>query len=64
MVLDIVIRREGDNQPASEKFKREVRKAPSFSGPLMLSNRASLNSLSAPIRSSGGNRVCFFFFFG
>eukprot|EP00268_Persea_americana_P056671 TRINITY_DN6712_c0_g2_i2.p1 TRINITY_DN6712_c0_g2~~TRINITY_DN6712_c0_g2_i2.p1 ORF type:complete len:732 (+),score=178.01 TRINITY_DN6712_c0_g2_i2:443-2638(+) len=49
-------RREGDSQPATEKFRREVRKAPSFSGPLMLSNRASLNSLSAPIRSSGGYR--------
>lgn len=36
-----------------EKGKREVRKAPSFSGPLMLPNRASANSLSAPIRSSG-----------
>ncbi|RWR80803.1 serine/threonine-protein kinase BLUS1-like protein isoform X2 [Cinnamomum micranthum f. kanehirae] len=49
-------RREGDSQPATEKFRRDVRKAPSFSGPLMLSNRASLNSLSAPIRSSGGYR--------
>ncbi|XP_058084648.1 serine/threonine-protein kinase BLUS1-like [Magnolia sinica] len=47
---------EGENQPANEKGKRVVRKAPSFSGPLMLSNRASANSLSAPIRSSGGFR--------
>ncbi|CAA0811569.1 Protein kinase superfamily protein [Striga hermonthica] len=30
------------------------RKAPSFSGPLNLPNRASANSLSAPIKSSGG----------
>ncbi|CAI9775811.1 unnamed protein product [Fraxinus pennsylvanica] len=33
---------------------QQVRKAPSFSGPLMLPNRASANSLSAPIKSSGG----------
>ncbi|KAM3379902.1 serine/threonine-protein kinase OSR1 [Capsicum galapagoense] len=32
----------------------QVRKAPSFSGPLMLPNRASANSKSAPINSSGG----------
>ncbi|KAL3645518.1 hypothetical protein CASFOL_010698 [Castilleja foliolosa] len=31
-----------------------ARKAPSFSGPLNLPNRASANSLSAPIKSSGG----------
>ncbi|KAL6568948.1 hypothetical protein OROHE_003689 [Orobanche hederae] len=31
-----------------------VRKAPSYSGPLNLPNRASANSLSAPIKSSGG----------
>ncbi|GAV68718.1 Pkinase domain-containing protein [Cephalotus follicularis] len=37
-------------QPITDKF----RKAPSFSGPLMLPNRASANSLSAPIKSSGG----------
>ncbi|KAM7525937.1 hypothetical protein LguiA_015839 [Lonicera macranthoides] len=42
-------------QPA-EKARREVRRAPSFSGPLMLPNRASANSLSAPIKSSGGFR--------
>ncbi|XVF12886.1 hypothetical protein REPUB_Repub08aG0158500 [Reevesia pubescens] len=34
----------------------QVRKAPSFSGPLMLPTRASANSLSAPIKSSGGFR--------
>lgn len=44
---------ENEVQPGAEKGKREVRKAPSFSGPLMLPNRASANSLSAPIRSSG-----------
>ncbi|OVA14758.1 Protein kinase domain [Macleaya cordata] len=45
-----------ENQSATEKGKRDVRRAPSFSGPLMLPNRASANSLSAPIRSSGGFR--------
>ncbi|KAI9117062.1 hypothetical protein K1719_012061 [Acacia pycnantha] len=45
-----------ENQPLGEKVSREVRKAPSFSGPLMLPNRASANSLSAPIKSSGGLR--------
>ncbi|KAF5192909.1 Serine/threonine-protein kinase fray2 [Thalictrum thalictroides] len=47
---------ENEIQPGAEKMKRDVRKAPSFSGPLMLPNRASANSLSAPIRSSGGFR--------
>ncbi|KAH9718968.1 protein kinase superfamily protein [Citrus sinensis] len=41
-----------ENQPPTEKSNREVRRAPSFSGPLMLPNRASANSLSAPIKSS------------
>lgn len=45
-----------ENQPPTEKSNREVRRAPSFSGPLMLPNRASANSLSAPIKSSGGYR--------
>ncbi|KAG8659007.1 serine/threonine-protein kinase BLUS1 isoform X2 [Manihot esculenta] len=49
-------RSEIDNQPTTEKTTCEVRKAPSFSGPLMLPNRASANSLSAPIKSSGGFR--------
>ncbi|CAH9124945.1 unnamed protein product [Cuscuta epithymum] len=35
---------------------QHVRKAPSFSGPLMLPNRASANSLSAPIKPSSGFR--------
>ncbi|PPR95447.1 hypothetical protein GOBAR_AA25204 [Gossypium barbadense] len=43
---------ENENLPATEKVC-QVRKAPSFSGPLMLPNRASANSLSAPIKSSG-----------
>ncbi|KAG7015806.1 Serine/threonine-protein kinase fray2 [Cucurbita argyrosperma subsp. argyrosperma] len=43
-------------QPSTEKNRREARQAPSFSGPLMLPNRASANSLSAPIKSSGGFR--------
>ncbi|KAH9718969.1 protein kinase superfamily protein [Citrus sinensis] len=45
-----------ENQPPTEKSNREVRRAPSFSGPLMLPNRASANSLSAPIKSSAGYR--------
>ncbi|EYU33481.1 hypothetical protein MIMGU_mgv1a020898mg, partial [Erythranthe guttata] len=38
----------------SFNYVPQVRKAPSFSGPLNLPNRASANSLSAPIKSSGG----------
>ncbi|TKY47944.1 Serine/threonine-protein kinase fray2 [Spatholobus suberectus] len=45
---------ENGNQLLGEKNIREVRRAPSFSGPLMLPTRASANSLSAPIKSSGG----------
>ncbi|CAK9169322.1 unnamed protein product [Ilex paraguariensis] len=45
-----------DNQPPAEKIHNDIRRAPSFSGPLMLPNRASANSLSAPIKSSGGFR--------
>lgn len=46
---------EFESQPANEKVS-QVQRAPSFSGPLMLPNRASANSLSAPIKSSGGFR--------
>ncbi|OMP02839.1 hypothetical protein COLO4_10789 [Corchorus olitorius] len=46
---------ESEIVPVNEKIC-QVRKAPSFSGPLMLPNRASANSLSAPIKSSGGFR--------
>lgn len=49
-------RSENEIQPITEKANREVRRAPSFSGPLMLPNRASANSLSAPIKSSAGYR--------
>ncbi|XP_009358698.1 serine/threonine-protein kinase BLUS1 isoform X2 [Pyrus x bretschneideri] len=49
-------RNENENQPVIDKGKCEVRRTPSFSGPLMLPNRASANSLSAPIKSSGGFR--------
>ncbi|XP_039121752.1 serine/threonine-protein kinase BLUS1-like isoform X2 [Dioscorea cayenensis subsp. rotundata] len=45
---------ESDSALASDKQKRDVRKGPNLSGPLMLPTRASANSLSAPIRSSGG----------
>ncbi|XP_042510184.1 serine/threonine-protein kinase BLUS1-like isoform X2 [Macadamia integrifolia] len=51
-MADIDGRFENENQSANEKVKREVRRAPSFNGPLMLQNRASANSFSAPIRSS------------
>ncbi|RDX84194.1 Serine/threonine-protein kinase fray2, partial [Mucuna pruriens] len=47
---------ENENQLSGEKSNRDIRRAPSFSGPLMLPNRASANSLSAPIKSSGGFR--------
>ncbi|KAF7138162.1 hypothetical protein RHSIM_Rhsim07G0078200 [Rhododendron simsii] len=49
-------RGENENQPLAERPMREVRRAPSFSGPLALPNRASANSFSAPIKSSGGFR--------
>ncbi|KAJ6307915.1 hypothetical protein OIU76_017657 [Salix suchowensis] len=45
---------ENEIHPTAERPTREVQKAPSFSGPLALPNRASANSLSAPIKSSGG----------
>ncbi|KAG4909570.1 hypothetical protein JHK87_055686 [Glycine soja] len=49
-------RLENGNQLLGEKNNREARQPPSFSGPLMLPTRASANSLSAPIKSSGGFR--------
>ncbi|XP_061352203.1 uncharacterized protein LOC133297137 isoform X5 [Gastrolobium bilobum] len=49
-------RLENGNQLPSKKYNHELRRAPSFSGPLMLPTRASANSLSAPIKSSGGFR--------
>ncbi|KAH6790679.1 Protein kinase superfamily protein [Perilla frutescens var. frutescens] len=48
-----VERYEIENHQVAEK-PQQVRRAPSFSGPLNLPNRASANSLSAPIKSSGG----------
>uniref|UniRef100_A0A6N2MGJ5 Protein kinase domain-containing protein n=2 Tax=Salix viminalis TaxID=40686 RepID=A0A6N2MGJ5_SALVM len=47
-------RYENEIHPTAERPTHEIRKAPSFSGPLALPNRASANSLSAPIKSSGG----------
>ncbi|KAL9246626.1 hypothetical protein vseg_020138 [Gypsophila vaccaria] len=47
-------RPEIESLPALDKSN--PRKVPSFSGPLMLPTRASANSLSAPIKSSGGYR--------
>lgn len=52
----LILRGEFENQQPAEKAHREVRRAPSFSGPLMLPNRASANSLSAPIKPSGGDK--------
>ncbi|KAF3789702.1 Serine/threonine-protein kinase [Nymphaea thermarum] len=50
-------RGELSSQSASEKVsKRDARKESNLSGPLMLPKRASMNSLSAPIRTSGGYR--------
>ncbi|RYR38711.1 hypothetical protein Ahy_A09g043870 isoform A [Arachis hypogaea] len=49
-------RLESENQSSGDKNSRDSRRAPNFSGPLMLPNRASANSLSAPIKSSGGYR--------
>lgn len=49
-------RGETENQQPADKVLRGVRRAPSFSGPLNLPNRASANSLSAPIKPSGGYR--------
>lgn len=49
-------RPENENKPELEKSNHDVRRVPSFSGPLMLPTRASANSLSAPIGSSGGYR--------
>ncbi|KAF9689179.1 hypothetical protein SADUNF_Sadunf01G0064800 [Salix dunnii] len=45
---------ENEIHPTAERPTHEFRKAPSFSGPLALPNRASANSLSAPIKSSEG----------
>ncbi|GMH09293.1 hypothetical protein Nepgr_011134 [Nepenthes gracilis] len=47
---------ENEIQPAAEKLNHEIRRAPCHSGPLLLPNRASANSLSAPIKSSAGYR--------
>ncbi|PKU84433.1 Mitogen-activated protein kinase kinase kinase YODA [Dendrobium catenatum] len=47
-------RADAENILATEKGRRDSRKAPNLSGPLMLPNRASANSLSAPIRYSSG----------
>ncbi|XP_047334061.1 serine/threonine-protein kinase BLUS1-like isoform X3 [Impatiens glandulifera] len=47
---------ENNSQSLVDKNQHDIRRAPSFSGPLMLPNRASANSLSAPIKSSGGFR--------
>lgn len=48
-------RSDNESSQAIDKI-HQVRRAPSFSGPLNLPNRASGNSLSAPIKPSGGYR--------
>ncbi|KAK9076624.1 hypothetical protein SSX86_004958 [Deinandra increscens subsp. villosa] len=48
-------RSDKESSQAIDKI-HQVRRAPSFSGPLNLPNRASGNSLSAPIKPSGGYR--------
>ncbi|KAG6481685.1 hypothetical protein ZIOFF_058304 [Zingiber officinale] len=45
---------DNDNQQGAERYIRDTRKVANLSGPLMLPNRASANSLSAPMRSSTG----------
>ncbi|XP_042419462.1 STE20/SPS1-related proline-alanine-rich protein kinase-like isoform X1 [Zingiber officinale] len=49
-----VERVDNDNQQGAERYIRDTRKVANLSGPLMLPNRASANSLSAPMRSSTG----------
>ncbi|OIV90688.1 hypothetical protein TanjilG_15074 [Lupinus angustifolius] len=49
-------RSSNENQSLGEKVNRELRQNPNLSGPLLLPKRASANSLSAPIKSSGGFR--------
>ncbi|KAL8200984.1 hypothetical protein R6Q57_012323 [Mikania cordata] len=48
-------RSENESSQSIDKI-HQVRTAPSFSGPLNLPNRASGNSLSAPIKPTGGYR--------
>ncbi|KAG7546375.1 Protein kinase-like domain superfamily [Arabidopsis suecica] len=45
-----------ERSQSEQQTASTVRRAPSFSGPLNLSTRASSNSLSAPIKYSGGFR--------
>ncbi|KAM0896665.1 hypothetical protein ACQ4PT_023041 [Festuca glaucescens] len=49
-----IIDRDAGGQSVSSKQKNDAGKIDDLSGPLSLSTRASANSLSAPIRSSGG----------
>ncbi|XP_019090694.1 PREDICTED: serine/threonine-protein kinase BLUS1-like isoform X1 [Camelina sativa] len=59
---NVLINSDSEKGPSYERsdserlLKPSVRRAPSFSGPLNLPNRASANSFSAPIKSSGGFR--------
>ena len=53
----LVYDRDAAVQKISDKQRSEKRKTASLSGPLSLPTRASANSLSAPIRSSGGMSI-------
>ncbi|XP_031494173.1 serine/threonine-protein kinase BLUS1-like isoform X4 [Nymphaea colorata] len=54
---EIVCSREANDRSTPEKpLKHDAHKDSSLNGPMMLPRRASMNSLSAPIRSSGGYR--------
>lgn len=57
-IKNLLIRCEIENHQVAEKGQ-QIRRAPSLSGPLNLPNRASANSLSAPIKSSGGDYFYF-----
>lgn len=54
LIRSFLNRSENESAQAVDKSQHQVRRAPSFSGPLNLPNRASGNSLSAPIKPTGG----------
>ncbi|XP_031494174.1 serine/threonine-protein kinase BLUS1-like isoform X5 [Nymphaea colorata] len=53
---EIVCREANDRSTPEKPLKHDAHKDSSLNGPMMLPRRASMNSLSAPIRSSGGYR--------
>jgi hypothetical protein len=56
LVIVIPCCREAAVKLASDKQKSCTKRTTNLSGPLALPTRASANSLSAPIRSSGGRK--------